>query len=72
MKNSKEKPLTEDVLNQESESKYSQEELLLNVEALFGVKREVLLAALKDDQQEEYTVAEAQALIKAFMKRRVI
>lgn len=56
----------------EEQIQYPKEELLANVEALFNVKKEVLLAAMHGDRREEYTVDEAQALIKDFMKRKVI
>lgn len=54
------------------QGKYSREELQANVEALFGVKKEVLVAAMSQDKRTEYSVDEAKALIKNFMKRKVI
>lgn len=62
-----------DLRNQTPENvRYPREELLLNVEALFNVKKEVLLGALHRDERQGYSIDEVHALIKDFMKRRVI
>lgn|GEM_PF-866280 len=53
-------------------SRYSREELLASTEALFGVKREVLLAALVGDKRTEYSVDEVKNLINEFSQRKVI
>lgn len=55
----------------EEPSKYPKEELLKYSEALFNCKPEVLVAAMRSDQKEDYTVAEAQALIDDFIERGV-
>lgn len=56
---------------QAEQSKYPKEELLVNAEALFGVKREVLLAAIIGDQRTEFAVDEVKGLIKSFLERKV-
>lgn len=61
-----------EIAPQVEQDKYPKEELLANAGALFGVKREVLLAAMSGDRRTELTVDEAKTLIKDFMKRKVI
>ncbi len=63
--------MSEEVTTEEK-CKYPKEELLSNVEALFNVKKEVLIAAMYGGEQQEYTVDEAKALINDFMNRSVI
>lgn len=51
--------------------KYEREELLANADALFGVKREVIVGALHENTQTEFTVDEMRKLIDQFLKRKV-
>lgn len=51
--------------------KYPKEELLSHAEALFGVKREVLAAAMSTDRALEYTVDGAKSILEDFMGRSV-
>ena len=50
---------------------YSLAELRENARILFGVAPEVIDGALYKNSQHEFAVAELQALIKAFLKRKV-
>ena len=51
--------------------RYSQEELLANAEALFGVRPEVVAGALHGEEQNELTVDEVRRRIDQFLKRKV-
>lgn len=55
----------------EQDPRYPREELLVNAEALFNVRPEVLVAALTGDTRQDLSVPEARAAIERFQKRRV-
>ena len=53
------------------EQAYPLLEMQQNSKHLFGVQPEVIAGALYGVEQQEFTVAEMQALIKAFLERKV-
>ncbi|AZS15364.1 hypothetical protein [Paenibacillus lutimineralis] len=53
------------------ESKYPVVELLVNAEALFSVRGEVVIGALHGHNEVEFTVSEVKRLVDQFLKRKV-
>jgi len=53
------------------EQLYSREELMANVQAIFGVMPEILAGALHGNKAQELTKSEIQKRIKNFLERRV-
>lgn len=51
---------------------YTRDELLLNAEALFAVKPEVVTGALFGSVRETYTIQETERLIRQFQTRKVL
>lgn len=54
-----------------AKAKYLRDELLVNAEALFGVKPEVVVGALYGNSEDSFTVDELQKLIEDFLQRKV-
>ena len=57
---------------QNDTSEYKTEELILNAEQVFGVKRECAAAALRLSKVNNVTKDEAEAIVKKFMNEEVI
>ncbi|MEN6325790.1 MAG: hypothetical protein ABFD18_06250 [Syntrophomonas sp.] len=57
--------------SQEEITKYPREELLANAEALFNVKAEIMLGALHNNTQQEFTIDEMRKAVDDFLQRRV-
>jgi hypothetical protein len=62
---------TEEIQEQTVEALYSKEELMAAAEVAFGTKPEVVAAALKMAGKIQATRPEADAAIKAFLKKEV-
>ncbi|TCZ70971.1 hypothetical protein E0485_23065 [Paenibacillus albiflavus] len=51
--------------------KYSKEELVSHAQVLFNCQPEVVVGALSDNTQDDYTIEEVQTLIQQFNQRMV-
>jgi len=51
--------------------KYSKEELVSHAQALFHCQPEVVVGALSDNSQDDYTIDEVHSLIQQFNQRKV-
>lgn len=53
------------------EAVYSVNELAANANGIFKTRQEVVMAALKADGKPEYTVSEAEKIVKTFLNKEV-
>lgn len=53
------------------ESVYKVRELANNAKKVFDTRPECVIAALKEDGKEQYTVSEAKTLVEKFLKKEV-
>lgn len=53
------------------ESVYKVSELAANAKTVFGTRPECVMAALREDGKEEYTVSEAKTAVQKFLKKEV-
>lgn len=53
------------------ESKYHRDEFIRNSEQIFGVKSEMVIGALHNRQEQEFTKSEVEKAINEFLTQRV-